>query len=149
MVKLWFTILSAMMLASCSKNNTDHSQAPINSKLTKPQIEFNGAYQGHISSDETEKSCEDFVLAELEVITFFSKSRSATDREYVHDLIASNCYANGSFVLDGIQGTWNIDRARRGFHSLAGKTEYYYCFECDNPLFYEPCDIDCVYDEEN
>lgn len=148
MVKLWFIVVS-IVLTSCSAHNADHGERTVKSKFTDVKIEYNGAYQGNISSDETEKSCEDFVLSETEVTTFFSASRSATDREYAHDLIASNCYANGSFVLEGTQGIWQIDRARRGFLSLAGKTEYYYCAECDGPLFYETCDINCVHGEEN
>lgn len=145
MVKLWFTVV-IVVLASCSANNTDHGDRTIKSKFTDVKIEHNGAYQGNISSDETKKSCEDFVLIETEVTTFFSISRSATEREYGHDLIASNCYASGVLELDGHQGTWQIDRARRGFLSLEGKTEYYYCAECDGLLFYEACDMNCVHE---
>lgn len=143
MVKLWLTVVS-IVLASCSTNNTDHGEASTRSLFTEVKIEHNGAYQGNISSDETENSCENFVLSETEVTTFFSIARSATEREYGHDLIASNCYASGVLMLDGTQGTWQIDRARRGFLSLAGKTEYYYCDECDGLLFYEACDVGCV-----
>ncbi len=144
MVKLWFTAFSAVLI-SCSAHNTDHKKSPIKSRMAKVKIEKNGVYQENISSDETEESCTDFVLSETEVATFFSTSRTATDREYSHDLMASNCSASGSFVLEGTQGTWKIDRARRGFLSLAGKTEYYYCSECDSTLYYEPCDIDCIH----
>jgi hypothetical protein len=78
--------------------------------------------------------------------TRFTSARSATLREYEHDLTSSNCYASGTFDSEsGVSGDWKIDRSRRGFiHVRHKEPEYYYCGECKSQLFYEPCDMDCV-----
>ncbi len=110
-------------------------------------IENNGSFSGYISSNETVEFCKSFILKKNEIISFFKKSRLATYREFSHDLTASNCYTSGSFITsEGLEGTWKIDRARRGLvnFNYSNKAQYYYCALCENSLFYESCDIECI-----
>jgi len=145
MVK-FILLLFFILVASCSGMNN----IPKGFDFKTINIENNGSFSGYISSNETVKFCKSFVLTKTEIITFFKKSRIATYREYSHDLTASNCYTSGNFVTSkGIKGTWKIDRARRGFINLisSNKTQYYYCATCENALFYESCDIECIHDQ--
>jgi len=143
-------ILSALTIFGCSPGG---NEAINNEKMSihrfgieSIKIVHNGDFSGRISSDESIGTCKSFILSESDVLIFFATARSATLREYEHDLNASNCYASGTFVSKtGISGEWKIDRSRRGFlHNQSDEPEYFYCGECQNPLFYEPCDIDCI-----
>ncbi|MCF6236463.1 MAG: hypothetical protein L3J70_08875 [Gammaproteobacteria bacterium] len=147
MVKLILPFFITVALVGCSiTNNTGQTQQPLDFKTI--HIDSNGSYSGYISSNETVESCKTFILNKSEIIKFFKHSRTATSREYAHDLIASNCYASGSFTIsNGIEGTWKIDRARRGLinYNNNANTKYYYCAECKSALFYESCDIECIH----
>jgi hypothetical protein len=149
MVKI-LLITFIFMIFGCSSSNDltdDENQSQQLLKLISIKIVHNGAYSGDIGSDETPDMCKSFILEEFEIFNFFVTARSATLREYEHDLIASNCYVSGTFVSEnGVRGTWKIDRSRRGFlHFSGSKSEYYYCGECENQLFYESCDINCIH----
>lgn len=147
------TILSVSTILACSSNATfgvnNEKKYSQHLDLESIKIMHNGDFSGKISSDESIETCKKFVLSESDVLIFFTTTRSATLREYEHDLNASNCYASGTFVSkSGASGEWKIDRSRRGFlYTQNGEPEYFYCGECNNPLFYEPCDIDCVHGE--
>lgn len=148
MVKL-LVVFYVLMLSGCSTDinkTTNSKKASVNlSMLASVHIENNGDYSGNISSDESPEMCKDFILTESDVFDFFVRSRPITLREYQHDLTASNCYASGSFVSkNGVEGTWKIDRSRRGFLSTPNSdSAYYYCGECTNQLFYESCESEC------
>ncbi len=109
------------------------------------QIDVMGGYSGdtvkeeNAAADESEESCKDFQLTEGEVSQFFDSARRASPSEYLHDLKASNCYVTGSLVAkDGSEGTWKIDRSKRGFVMLAGgEPGFYVCEGCKGASFYD------------
>ncbi len=145
MVK-FILLLFFTLVASCSATNDISKEFDFKTI----NVENKGSYSGYISSNETVEFCKSFVLKKTEIISFLKKSRKVTYREYSHDLTASNCYTSGSFVTsEGIKGTWKIDRARRGIinFNASNKTQYYYCAACENVLFYESCDIECIHDQ--
>ncbi|MES2212665.1 MAG: hypothetical protein V4490_05960 [Pseudomonadota bacterium] len=152
MVKLLF-ITSALILSGCSSSDhetTTKQKSPGNVlSIESIKIEHNGEFSNYISSDETPEMCKSFVLDKADVLNFFTTARSATSREYEHDLTASNCFASGTFISNsGVSGDWKVDRSRRGTLHVQGKApEYYYCNECKSQLFYEACDIDCAHGE--
>jgi hypothetical protein len=149
MVKL-LLISSALILYGCSSGDDETTnKQKASGNLLNPEsikIEHNGDFSGYVNSDETPEMCKSFILDKADVLSFFTSARSATLREYEHDLTASNCYASGTFVSEsGVSGDWKIDRSRRGgIHVQHKEPEYYYCGECKSQLFYEPCDMDCV-----
>jgi len=143
-----YTLLFVITLVTgCSiTSNTNQKLPPLEFKVI--HIDNNGSYSGYISSNETVEFCKTFILKKSEIIAFFKQARSATSREYAHDLTASNCYTNGIFTTEtGKKGTWKIDRARRGYihFNNSEKTNYYYCFKCKSTLFYESCDLECIH----
>ncbi|MCF6257651.1 MAG: hypothetical protein L3J98_03380 [Gammaproteobacteria bacterium] len=146
MVKIILSFFIALTMGCSVINNTDKIQQLF--EFNSIHIDSNGSYSGYISFNETTEYCKTFVLKKSEVVDFFKQSRAVTSREYAHDLMASNCYASGGFILStGIAGTWKIDRARRGMINFdnGDDTKYYYCSECKSTLFYESCDIECVH----
>lgn len=148
MVKLILFFFSTFALGCSVANNTSQTQQSLDFKSI--HIDHNGSYSGYISSNETAESCKTFILNKSEIVTFFKHSRTATSREYAHDLTASNCYASGGFITSiGVEGTWKIDRARRGVINFnnGAHTKYYYCSGCKSTLFYESCDIECIHDQ--
>ncbi|WP_157259129.1 hypothetical protein [Burkholderia ubonensis] len=70
-------------------------------------------------------------------VHFFEHAGRVTEREYSHDLVAANCYAEGkAHLVDGGTATWKIDQARRGFVSMPdGSTIYLYCPKCRANVF--------------
>ncbi|WP_444944719.1 hypothetical protein ACJJIK_08190 [Microbulbifer sp. ZKSA006] len=146
MVKYILLFFTTLALSCLIINNTSQAQQLLDFKSI--HIVNNGSYSGYISSDETAESCKAFIVNKSEIIEFFKNSRAATSREYAHDLTASNCYASGSFITStGVEGTWKIDRARRGLINFnnGAHSKYYYCSECKNTLFYESCDMECIH----
>jgi len=113
-------------------------------ELSSVEILISGQYSGLVSGEETVESCKDFQLAEADVLAFFRMAERVDQRQYGHDLDASNCYASGTFTASsGATGDWKIDRARRGYlHLKAGGTTYFYCPGCVNELFYEADDAE-------
>lgn len=109
------------------------------------KIEVAGGYAGdavkeeNASLNESEESCKDFTLTESEVSQFFANVRQASPSEYLHDLKASSCYVSGTLVAkDGTEGTWKIDRSKRGFVMLAaGEPGFYVCEGCKGSSFYD------------
>ncbi len=149
MVKVYL-VISFFMFIGCSTNHAfikDRSQPKQSLKINSVQILHKGAYSGNIASDETSDFCKNFTLDESQVIEFFITANLVNLEDYEHNLIASNCYMDGTFVLDdGTTGNWKIDRSRRGFlYSHDGKAHYYYCNQCENELYYQSCDINCTY----
>ncbi len=151
MVKI-FLITFLFIISGCSSEYhfiEDNNEPTQFLKLNSVQIVHKGAYSGDIASDETPDACKEFILSAPQIIDFFTTANSINLREYEHELIASNCYMDGTFVsADGTSGTWKIDRSRRGFlYTVDGNATYYYCNECDNPLFYQSCDINCIHNQ--
>ncbi len=152
MVRL-LLITSVLILSGCSSSDhettTKHKSPGDVLSIESLKIEHNGGFSNYISSDETPEICKGFVLDKIDVLNFFTTARSATSREYEHDLIASNCFSSGTFISNsGISGDWKIDRSRRGMLHVQDKVpEYYYCSECKIPLYYESCNIDCAHGE--
>lgn len=147
MVKL-LLIYIILVSGSSSITNTTKALHPV--KFNSVNISNNGSYSGYISTNETEEFCKSFILQKQDIIAFFKKARIATQREYAHDLTASNCYVGGEFITaSGMKGNWKIDRARRGYVAFnnGGNTRYYYCLKCKNTLYYEACDIDCIHNQ--
>lgn len=145
MVKLILLFFITLALGCSATNNTTKILQPFQLKDIK--ISNSGSYSGYISTNETVDFCKIFVLKKSEIINFFKQSRTATSREYEHDLTASNCYASGSFItIKGKKGTWKIDRARRGYINFnnSNNAKYYYSSKCKNILFYEACDIERI-----
>ncbi len=146
MVKNILFLITVLALGCSVTNNKNSTQKSIDFKSI--HIDRNGSFSGYISSSETAELCKTFILNRSEIVTFFKHSRIATPREYAHELTASNCYASGSFITSaGAEGTWKIDRARRGLihFKKSTHTKYYYCVECKSKLFYESCDIECIH----
>lgn len=110
-------------------------------------IKENGAWTTFISGDEPREACTDFLLTKFDIQQFFKVARSATDREYHHDLEMSRCYVSGQAILqNGKEASWEIDRTRRGALWLPdGSIFYFYCGKCQNKAYYEDCDIDCIH----
>ncbi|MFA8324088.1 hypothetical protein [Burkholderia ubonensis] len=106
--------------------------APKSVEITK-----NGARSEYMSGNETADMCRSFVLRPADVRAFFKRARRVTEREYGHDLVAANCYAEGkAHFADGGTATWQIDHARRGFVSMPdGSTLYPYCPKCRANVF--------------
>ena len=139
-----------LMLFGCAASpyfTTDQNRPEPSLRIKSLKVMHTGVYSGDIAADETPSLCHDFVLTKAEVLNFFKTARSATLREYEHDLIASNCYISGLFESEGgVKGAWKIDRARRGLLLFSdGASKYYFCGECENKLFYESCDVDCIH----
>ncbi len=109
------------------------------------RIDVIGGYAGdaakeeNAAANESEESCKDFKLTEREVSTFFENARRASPSEYLHELKASSCYINGTLIAeDGTEGTWKIDRSKRGFVMLAdGEPGFYVCEVCKAGSFYD------------
>ncbi|PAK14926.1 hypothetical protein [Burkholderia ubonensis] len=101
------------------------------------EIAKNGAWSEYISGDEMADTCRSFVLRQTDVSAFFKHASRVTEREYSHDLVAANCYAEGkAHLVDGGTATWKIDQARRGFVSMPdGSTIYVYCPKCRANVF--------------
>jgi len=133
MVK-YLPFLCIFLVIGCSEKNQEEQLF----ELKSITIDSKGSYSGYISSDETAESCKTFVLENDKALNFFKHSQVVTLREYEHDLTASNCYVNGTFVSSlGEKGTWKIDRARRGMLTIGADTTYYYCSDCKSSLFYK------------
>lgn len=101
------------------------------------EIIGNGVWNDRISGNETTDTCRTFVLRQADVSAFFKRAHRVTEREYSHDLVAANCYAEGKARLgDGGIAKWKIDQARRGFVTMPdGNTIYLYCPKCRANVF--------------
>ena len=89
-----------LMLFGCAASpyfTTDQNRPEPSLRIKSLKVMHTGVYSGDIAADETPSLCHDFVLTKAEVLNFFKTARSATLREYEHDLIASNCYISGLF----------------------------------------------------
>lgn len=115
-----------------SPSKTARLVAPESVEITK-----NGAWSEYISGAEMADTCRSFVLRRADVSAFFEHAGRVTEREYSHDLVAANCYAEGkAHLVDGGTATWKIDQARRGFVSMPdGSTIYLYCPKCRANVF--------------
>lgn len=142
MVNLILLLLSLCVLGAGTANSAPATPPIIKSVM----VEKNAAWTTHISSDEPNEACTDFLLTKADVRQFFKVAREATEREYEHDLDMSRCYASGSAVLqDGRTAHWKIDRMRRGALWFSdGTILYFYCGKCHSKKYYENCDIDCI-----
>lgn len=143
----FLTLLCSLALSACA---TMEDRPPEIGPLVKTVvIEENAAWTDDISSDEPPDSCSDFVLEESDVREFFRVARKATHTEYNHDLLMSRCYARGFLTFrDGSEAFWRIDRARRGRLAFPDKSfQFFFCAECRNKAYGEPCDIDCIHAE--
>ena len=164
MVKInWCFFIFTLFLFGCSAHS---GKLPDNADITDKtgsDIEFvssgfsiidftivdNGAYSGDVSSHETAQSCRDFWVTDDSVKSFFLASDIIDINAYQHELVASNCYASGTFLTaDGKTGSWQIDRARRGFLAFQEDSYLYYCHRCRQDIYYAPCDVECVHGEE-
>lgn len=145
MVKL-FLVFSLLILSACiSSINTEEDGKMIVESVI---FENNAAFSGDISGYETEEACKNFMLSEDAVKSFFLQSRVATEREYAHDLLASNCFSGGKLTThQGRLATWKIDRARRGYFVFEDEdVQYFYCTDCREVVYYEACDVDCIHE---
>jgi len=145
MVKL-FLFFSLLILSACTSgfNTKEDGKLIVESVI----FESNGSFSGDISGNETEAVCKEFVLSEDEGKNFFLQSRVATEREYTHDLLPSNCFSGGTLTTSqGRLATWKIDRARRGYLIFAdGDVQYLYCADCTETIYFEACDIGCTHE---
>lgn len=111
MVKQVIFIAACCLLISACDNKAD-KQDFFRQPLTVT-IEKNAAWEDFVSSDETPEMCKDFVLNDNDVKEFFELARTATEREYSHDLLMSRCHAEGAMqIAGGLEGKWKIDRTR-------------------------------------
>ena len=140
-----------LLLLFCALSIGTANSAPVRARsdIKSVTIEKNAVWTDEISSDEPPDSCSDFVLEESDVREFFRVARKATHTEYNHDLLMSRCYAIGLLTFqDGSEAFWRIDRARRGRLAFPDKSfQFFFCAECRNKAYGEPCDIDCIHAE--
>lgn len=100
-------------------------------KTRSVTITVNGGWESNISGHESPELCKKFILKTDDVMEFFRYAELVLERRYEHDLPAAMCYAEGEIsFLDGEQGKWNIDQARRGFLTTKHGTRYFYCDKC-------------------
>lgn len=145
MVKQVICIAACWLLVSACNNKAD-GQDFFRQPATVA-IEKNAAWEDFVSSDETSDMCKDFVLNDDDIKEFFRLARTATEREYSHDLLMSRCHAEGAITMAGNRaGKWKIDRTRRGMLILSnGQRYFFYCGKCQSKAYTEPCDIDCIH----
>lgn len=133
MVKRTWVFVALIGASACASTVDNKTGA-----ITSVRFVDNGAWTDQISSDETSEFCSGFVLTENDVRDFFKAARTATAREYEHDLDMSRCFASGELILSGKSSLWKIDRARRGRLIFPDKSErYFYCPACKNDKFFE------------
>jgi hypothetical protein len=97
---------------------------------------------------ESLEPCEDFLLTKNDILEFFQIARSASEREYNHDLEWSRCRVRGTAILsDGKKAWWSIDRFRRGILWFADEKTafYFFCGGCRSAKYYEACDVACIH----
>lgn len=146
---LIFCCLCSLFGCNYQRVKGDFDTTSKNFDVRTIDIIHNGEYSDEISSDESADICREFILSEDQVVLFFSTAYSVNLSNYEHELIASNCYADGNISIENrVVGSWRIDRARRGLIKFNGREPvYYFCADCNDELYYEPCDLNCVHSD--
>lgn len=131
--KISIVLMTTSLIFGCSlASNNSH-------KIASATFKNNGSYSGFISTDETVESCKKFLLNESDVTQYFQMAKAVSEKDYMHDLTASNCFADGTLVSSsGKSGVWKIDRARRGMLTVDSETSYFYCSDCTAMVYYSP-----------
>ena len=100
-------------------------------KIIKIDALENGA-QTHYKNENSDEACDEFIVSENQIYTFFKKAKRVSREETHHKLDWSPCYAAGTLTFKNqTTAQWKIRRYQTGTLRFEnGKEILLYCPNC-------------------
>ena len=84
------------------------------------------------------EGCPTFKVTEKDIKEYFSKAKVVSNRDYMHEISWSECYASGEIRFsNGKVGKWRIQKYRAGSLFMDGKKYYFDCQRCRSKVYDE------------